>query len=73
LAQLWLLLLDLLNDLAPDRAIASVNKPLSHYVTKIARLGDHIARANDPAPGNIVMWRGLARLTAPSKIARNGE
>src|SRR5439155_10794638 len=30
---------------------------------KIARLGGYLARANDPAPGNIVMWRGLSRLT----------
>jgi hypothetical protein len=38
-------------------------KTLSHYLTKIARLGGYLARANDPAPGNTVMWRGLSRLT----------
>ena len=38
-------------------------KSLSHYLIKIARLGGYLARANDPPPGNIVMWRGLARLT----------
>jgi hypothetical protein len=38
-------------------------KTLSHYLTKIARLGGYLARANDPPPGNIVMWRGLSRLT----------
>ncbi len=32
-------------------------KPLSHYLTKIARLGGYLARANDPSPGNTVMWR----------------
>jgi hypothetical protein len=31
--------------------------------TKIARLGSHLARANDPLPDNTVMWRGLSRLT----------
>jgi hypothetical protein len=36
---------------------------LSHYLIKIARLGGYLARANDPPPGNTVMWRGLSRLT----------
>jgi len=38
-------------------------KTLSHYLTKSARLGGYLARANDPPPGNTVMWRGLSRLT----------
>jgi hypothetical protein len=33
------------------------------YITKVARLGGYLGRANDPVPGNIVMWRGLSRLT----------
>ena len=35
---------------------------LSLYLIKIARLGGYLARAKDPPPGNIVMWRGLSRL-----------
>src|SRR6202171_2172 len=38
-------------------------KTLSHYLIKIARLAGYLARANDPPPGNTVMWRGLSRLT----------
>ena len=38
-------------------------KKLPHYLTKIARLGGYLARASDPPPGNMVMWKGLARLT----------
>ena len=38
-------------------------RTLSHYLIKIARLGGYLARANDPPPGNMVMWRGLSRLT----------
>jgi hypothetical protein len=38
-------------------------KTLSHYLTKIARLGGYLARASDPPPGNTVIWRGLSRLT----------
>ena len=37
-------------------------RTLSLYITKIARLGGYLARAKDPPPGNIVMWRGLSRL-----------
>jgi hypothetical protein len=36
-------------------------RTLSHYLIKIARLGGYLARKNDP--GNMVMWRGLSRLT----------
>ena len=32
-------------------------------IIKIARLGGYLDRAKDPPPGNIVMWRGLSRLT----------
>lgn len=35
---------------------------LPDYLTKIAQLGGYLARASDPPPGNMVMWRGLARL-----------
>jgi hypothetical protein len=36
---------------------------LSSYLTKIARLGGYLARAHDPPPGNMVIWRGFSRLT----------
>jgi hypothetical protein len=39
------------------------SRTLSHYLIKIARLGGYLARANDPPPGNTVMWRGMSRLT----------
>jgi hypothetical protein len=32
------------------------------HLTKIARLGGYLARANDPPRCNTVMWRGLSRL-----------
>lgn len=42
----------------------SADKPmLTAYVNKVARLGGYLARASDGPPGNLVMWRGLARLT----------
>lgn len=54
----------LLDHLVKNRArLAPRRKTLSHYLIKIARLGGYLARANDPPPGNMVMWRGLSRLT----------
>ena len=53
----------LLDHLVPDKREPPDRKSVSRYIIKIARLGGYLARANDPAPGNIVMWRGLSRLT----------
>ncbi|EMM77345.1 hypothetical protein LEP1GSC040_1668 [Leptospira santarosai str. 2000030832] len=39
------------------------NKTLATYINKIARLGGYLARTSDPPPGNMVIWRGFARLT----------
>jgi hypothetical protein len=55
--------IDLLDRLVEDKnRQAPRRKTLSYYLTKIARLGGYLARANDPPPGNMVMWRGLSRL-----------
>ena len=54
----------LLDHLVPDRPkTRSAKKSLSSYIIKVARLGGYLARASDPPPGNIVMWRGMSRLT----------
>jgi hypothetical protein len=54
----------LLDRLIPEKiAKRRVDATLSHYLTKIARLGGYLARAKDSPPGNMVMWRGLSRLT----------
>jgi hypothetical protein len=54
----------LLDQLVKDRGpCAPKLKTLSHYLTKLAMLGGYLARTNDPPPGNMVMWRGLSRLT----------
>jgi len=38
-------------------------KNLAHYLLTIAKLGGYLDRKNDGPPGNIVLWRGLTRLT----------
>ncbi len=53
----------ILDRLIPDPTAHSLPAgTLSRYLIKIARLGGYLARAKDPPPGNIVMWRGLGRL-----------
>jgi len=52
----------LLDHLVRDKVHAQ-SKKISDYLIKIAKLGGYLARASDPPPGNMVMWRGLARLT----------
>jgi hypothetical protein len=48
----------LLDELVRDKASANRHsKPLSAYLTKLARLGGYLARAHDAPPGNKVMWR----------------
>lgn len=42
-----------------DKSVRSI----ATYITKLARLGGYLARANNPPPGNMVVWRGLSRLT----------
>jgi hypothetical protein len=54
----------LLDRLVPDKARAQTGaRTLSSYLIKVARLGGYLARTRDPPPGNMVMWRGLSRLT----------
>ena len=56
--------IQLLDILVADQAGAVRDKrSLSAYVAKPACLGGYLARANDPPPGNVVIWRGLSRLT----------
>jgi len=55
--------LQLLDRLVPDRSALKPRLTLSDYIVESVRLGGYLARARDPAPDNIVMWRGLARLT----------
>ncbi len=53
----------LLEHLVPDRAVdRAASRSLSLYITKLARLGGYLARADDPPPGNKFMWRGFCRL-----------
>lgn len=53
----------LLDELVKTNPEASSREPtVSDYIIKIARLGGYLNRASDPPPGNMVMWRGMAKL-----------
>jgi hypothetical protein len=53
----------LLDELVPNSTHREHRPGISDYIVKLARLGGYLARAHDPPPGNMVIWRGLARLT----------
>jgi hypothetical protein len=55
-------LIDRLNN--KDKLLGnSKTETLSYYLNKIAILGGYMNRTSDPPPGNIIMWRGLSRLS----------
>lgn len=54
-------LLDELDRGSPKEA--GTTKTLCDYLLKLAKLGGHLSRAHDPPPGNLVIWRGLRRVT----------
>lgn len=47
----------------PTGELRAPQRTISHYLVQIAKLGGYLARAQDPPPGNMVLWRGLTRLT----------
>ena len=55
--------IDMLNLLVKDTGNRKTHaNTLAFYIVKLARLGGYLARARDPPPGIIVIWRGLSRL-----------
>jgi hypothetical protein len=53
----------LLDHVVADRSTTPPKGTLARYIFKTAQLGGYLARANDPPPGNKLMWKGLIRLT----------
>lgn len=52
----------LLDRLIPTRRPAG-RRTVSTYLIRLAKLGGYLDRTRDGPPGNIVLWRGMARLT----------
>jgi Transposase DDE domain len=56
--------INILNRLAPDKPSGTTRTPsLKSCLTQLACLGGYLNRSKDGPPGNIVMWRGMSRLT----------
>jgi hypothetical protein len=55
--------IELLERVVHDTPRNAQAPPLQRNVIRLAQLGGYLARANDPPPGNTVMWRGMRRLT----------
>jgi hypothetical protein len=54
----------ILQRLAPARqSESSRSSKLQTRLIQLARLGGYLNRAKDPPPGNMVIWRGMSRLT----------
>lgn len=53
--------IQILQRLAPDSQSGS--RTLQSCLTQLACLGGYLNRAKDPPPGNMLMWRGMSRLT----------
>ena len=55
--------IDLLNRLTQRRLAKKPTAKLRDCLTQLAKLGGYLARAGDGPPGNMVIWRGMTRLT----------
>jgi hypothetical protein len=51
----------LMDHLVPNKG-KHIAKTVGNYLIKLARLGGFLARKGDGHPGNMVLWRGMARL-----------
>ena len=54
--------IEILDRMARETRSRPARPTVSHYLVAIAKLGGYLARAKDPPPGNMVIWRGLTRL-----------
>jgi len=52
----------LLEHLVPDKE-SSETKTVGDFLIRLAKLGGYLGRTRDSPPGNMVLWRGMARLT----------
>jgi len=52
----------LLEHLVPMKD-GSRKRTVGNFLLRLARLGGYLDRARDPPPGNVVLWRGMVRLT----------
>ena len=54
--------IEILDRMAEPTTGPPTRRAISHYLVAIAKLGGYLARAKDPPPGNMALWRGPSRL-----------
>lgn len=52
----------ILNSLVPAK-VGARKRTVGNLLNQLARLGGYLNRTRDSLPGNLVLWRGIARLT----------
>ena len=55
--------IDILNRVGRSQKDTKGSATITSCVVQLAKLGGYLARAGDAPPGNMVMWRGMSRLT----------
>jgi hypothetical protein len=55
--------ISILDKIVPRKNAEIKTSTVQHYLHKVARLGGYLARASDPPPGPLVIWRGLMKLS----------
>jgi len=55
--------IDILSRVGRSQTDTKGSATLSSCVVQLAKLGGYLARAGDSPPGNMVIWRGMSRLT----------
>ena len=64
--------ISILDKIVPFKNAEAKKSTVQHYLHKVARLGGYLARASDPPPGPLVIWRGLMKLSDFQRIAVSG-
>jgi len=64
--------ISILEKMVPEKKSRVKNSTVQFYLQKIARLGGYLARASDPPPGPLVIWRGLIKLNEFQRLALSG-
>lgn len=62
----------ILDAVIPERKTKKKESSAQFYLTKVAKLGGYLARASDPPPGPLVIWRGLMKLNDFQRVVTSG-
>ena len=64
--------ISILEKVVPQKKSEMRKTTAQYYLRKVAQLGGYLARASDPPPGPLVIWRGLMKLSDFQRLALSG-